>query len=97
MEGQNGQLAGYELSYQRVSGAEGGGQGQVVKGLTVPPQQGQTVVEGLEKWTWYNITMAASTVRGTGPKSQAVLCRTDEDGKHQTESRSSQIISIDCC
>ncbi|XP_030015774.1 receptor-type tyrosine-protein phosphatase S isoform X4 [Sphaeramia orbicularis] len=79
MEGQNGKLAGYELSYQRVSGAQGGGQGQEVKGLTIPPQQGETVVEGLEKWSWYNITMAASTAEGTGPSSPAVLCRTDED------------------
>ncbi|XP_072297386.1 receptor-type tyrosine-protein phosphatase S-like isoform X6 [Eucyclogobius newberryi] len=78
VEEQHGQLAGYELSYQRVSGSDGGGQGQV-KGLTIPPQQGHTEVEGLEKWSWYNITMAASTARGTGPKSAAVLCRTDED------------------
>uniref|UniRef100_A0A4W6EPX6 protein-tyrosine-phosphatase n=1 Tax=Lates calcarifer TaxID=8187 RepID=A0A4W6EPX6_LATCA len=79
MEGQNGELAGYELRYQRVSGAGGGGQGQEVKGLPIPAQKGQTVVEGLEKWSWYNITMAASTTEGTGPSSPAVLCRTDED------------------
>uniref|UniRef100_A0A7N6FCT9 protein-tyrosine-phosphatase n=1 Tax=Anabas testudineus TaxID=64144 RepID=A0A7N6FCT9_ANATE len=79
MEGQNGELAGYELRYQRVSGAGGGGQGQEVKGLPVPAQQGQTLVEGLEKWSWYNITIAASTTEGTGPNSPAVLCRTDED------------------
>eukprot|EP00064_Thunnus_orientalis_P015749 superscaffoldBa00002984_g15808 len=81
MEGQNGELAGYELRYQRVSGAGGGGQGQEVKGLPIPAQQGQTVVEGLEKWSWYNITVAASTAKGIGPNSPAVLCRTDEDGK----------------
>lgn len=79
MEGQNGELAGYELRYQRVSGAGGGGQGQEVKGLPIPARQGQTVVEGLEKWSWYNITMAASTAKGIGPNSPAVLCRTDED------------------
>uniref|UniRef100_A0A673AFX3 protein-tyrosine-phosphatase n=1 Tax=Sphaeramia orbicularis TaxID=375764 RepID=A0A673AFX3_9TELE len=96
MEGQNGKLAGYELSYQRVSGAQGGGQGQEVKGLTIPPQQGETVVEGLEKWSWYNITMAASTAEGTGPSSPAVLCRTDEDGKSESESHRSDLNSIDC-
>uniref|UniRef100_A0AAQ5YHU3 protein-tyrosine-phosphatase n=1 Tax=Amphiprion ocellaris TaxID=80972 RepID=A0AAQ5YHU3_AMPOC len=79
MEGQNGDLAGYELRYQRVSGAGGGGQGLEAKGLPIPAQQGQTVVEGLEKWSWYNISMAASTAEGTGPSSLAVLCRTDED------------------
>ncbi|XP_034470420.1 receptor-type tyrosine-protein phosphatase S-like isoform X7 [Hippoglossus hippoglossus] len=79
IEGQNGELAGYELRYQRVSGAGGRGQGQEVKGLPIPAQQGQTVVEGLEKWSWYNLTVAASTTEGTGPSSPTVLCRTDED------------------
>nr|XP_014267767.2 receptor-type tyrosine-protein phosphatase S isoform X4 [Maylandia zebra] len=79
MEGQNGELAGYELRYQKVSGAGGGGLGPEVKDLPIPAQQGQTVVEGLEKWSWYNITIAASTAEGTGPSSPAVLCRTDED------------------
>lgn len=94
MEGQNGELAGYELRYQRVSGAGGGGQGQEVKGPPISAQQGQTVLEGLEKWSWYNITMAASTAEGTGPNSLAALCRTDEDGK--SESRRSIRNSIDC-
>lgn len=94
MEGQNGELAGYELKYQRVSGAGGGGQGQEMKGLPIPAEQGQTVLEGLEKWSWYNITMAAYTAEGTGPNSPAALCRTDEDGK--SENRRSELISIDC-
>lgn len=92
IEGQNGELAGYELRYQRVSGAAGGGQGLEVKGLPIPALQGQTVVEGLEKWSWYNITMAASTAKGIGPSSPAVLCRTDEDGK----SNRSDLKGIDC-
>lgn len=92
-EGQNGELAGFELRYQRVSGAGGGGQGPEMKGLPIPAQQGQTVLEGLEKWSWYNLTMAASTAEGTGPRSPAVLCRTDEDGK--SESRGSDLTSID--
>ncbi|XP_067330526.1 receptor-type tyrosine-protein phosphatase S-like [Channa argus] len=79
VEGQNGKLAGYELRYQRVFGAGGGGQDQEVKGLPIPDQQGQTLIEGLEKWSWYNITVAASTAEGTGPNSPAMLCRTDED------------------
>lgn len=94
MEGQNGDLAGYELRYQRVSGAGGGEQGQEVKGLPIPAQQGQTVLEGLEKWSWYNITMAAYTAEGSGPDSLAALCRTDEDGK--SERRRSDRHSIDC-
>ncbi|XP_054624648.1 receptor-type tyrosine-protein phosphatase S-like isoform X2 [Dunckerocampus dactyliophorus] len=79
LEGQNGDLAGYELRYRRVSGSGGRGQGQEVNGLPIPAQQGNTLVEGLEKWSWYNITMAASTSEGIGPNSSPVLCRTDED------------------
>lgn len=103
MEGQNGEVAGYELKYQKVSesgrggeggGGGGGGQGQEMKELLITAGQGQTLLEGLEKWSWYNITMAAFTVEGTGPHSPAVLCRTDEDGK--SESCRSDLISIDC-
>ncbi|XP_010784288.1 receptor-type tyrosine-protein phosphatase delta-like [Notothenia coriiceps] len=79
MEGHNGELAGYELRYQRVSGAGGGVQGLEGKGLPIPALQGETLLEGLEKWSWYNISMAAFTAEGTGPKSLSVICRTNED------------------
>ncbi|XP_024908290.1 receptor-type tyrosine-protein phosphatase S isoform X4 [Cynoglossus semilaevis] len=76
---EDGELANYELRYQRIIGAGGEGQGQEVKGRPVPALHGQTMVEGLEKWSWYNVTVAASTEGGTGDKSPTVLCRTDED------------------
>uniref|UniRef100_A0A671YYB1 protein-tyrosine-phosphatase n=1 Tax=Sparus aurata TaxID=8175 RepID=A0A671YYB1_SPAAU len=79
VEGQNGELAGYELRYRRVVGEGGGGQGQEVQGRPIPAQQGQTVLEGLEKWSWYNVSMAAYTAEGPGPESLPALCRTDED------------------
>ncbi|KAM8839370.1 receptor-type tyrosine-protein phosphatase S isoform 2-T2 [Synchiropus picturatus] len=79
LEGLNGELAGYVLRYQRVSEAGVKSQGQEVKGLHIPAQQGQTELEGLDKWSWYNITVAARTSEGAGPDSPAVLCRTDED------------------
>lgn len=82
MEGQKDELAGYELRYQRVTGAGGGGQGQEMKGLPVLAHQGHTIIEGLEKWSWYNISMAASTTEGAGSSSPPLLCRTDEDGKN---------------
>lgn len=81
LEVQNGELAGYELKYQRVSGA-GGGQGQEVTAPPIPAYFEQIVLEGLEKWSWYNVTVAASTAEGTGPTSPTVVCRTDEDGKN---------------
>lgn len=86
MDGRSGELAGYELKYQRVSGAGGGGgggggQGQDRSERRIPAEQGQSVLEGLEKWSWYSISLAAFSVEGTGPSSPAVLCRTDEDGE----------------
>lgn len=84
MDGRSGELAGYELKYQRVSGAGGGGQGQDRSEHRIPAEQAQTVLEGLEKWSWYNISLAAFSAEGTGPSSPAVLCRTDEDGETGT-------------
>lgn len=81
MDGRSGALAGYELKYQRVSGAGGGGQGPDRSQHRIPAEQGQTVLEGLEKWSWYNLTLAAFTVGGSGPSSPSVLCRTAEDGE----------------
>ncbi|TNN78143.1 Receptor-type tyrosine-protein phosphatase S [Liparis tanakae] len=79
IEGQNGELSGYELRYQRVSGAEGGGQGREASGPPVPAQEGQTLLGGLEKWSWYNISVAAFNAEGAGPNSPVVTCRTNED------------------
>ncbi|XP_013888308.1 receptor-type tyrosine-protein phosphatase S isoform X2 [Austrofundulus limnaeus] len=79
LEARNGELAGYELKYQKVSGAGGGGQGLEVTAPPVPAHLEQTVLEGLEKWSWYNMTVAASTAEGAGPTSPTVVCRTDED------------------
>uniref|UniRef100_A0A4W5PR46 protein-tyrosine-phosphatase n=1 Tax=Hucho hucho TaxID=62062 RepID=A0A4W5PR46_9TELE len=79
-ETQNGVLTGYELRYQQVvSGARVEGQGPEVKGPPIPPEQGQVVLEGLEKWTWYRVILAAFTTEGSGPESPALLCRTDDD------------------
>lgn len=75
-------LTGYELRYQQmVSGARVEGQGPEVKGPPIPPEQGQVVLEGLEKWTWYRVILAAFTTEGSGPESPALLCRTDDDGE----------------
>lgn len=71
-----------------------------MKGLPIPTQQGETLPEGLEKWSWCNVTTAAVTAEGAGPKSAAVLCRTDEDGEYlcssKCESCRSDLNSIDC-
>uniref|UniRef100_A0A8C5I341 protein-tyrosine-phosphatase n=1 Tax=Gouania willdenowi TaxID=441366 RepID=A0A8C5I341_GOUWI len=76
---QNGEEAGYELKYQRVSEAEGGGQGLEVKGLLITIEQGRALIEGLEKWSLYNVTITAPSAEGGGAIGSALLCRTDED------------------
>ncbi|KAG7456890.1 hypothetical protein MATL_G00240710 [Megalops atlanticus] len=76
VESQNGPLAGYVVRYQ-VAGAEDGS--EPMEEPAVPPSLEQVLLQGLEKWTQYQITMAAFTTKGPGPDSQPLLCRTDED------------------
>ncbi|KAM6948830.1 receptor-type tyrosine-protein phosphatase S isoform 1-T1 [Aplochiton taeniatus] len=78
-ETQNGALSGYELRCRRVPGAGGGGVGEEVRGSSVPAGGEQATVEGLQKWAWYNVTVAAFTAQGTGPRSPSLACRTAED------------------
>ncbi|XP_072560268.1 receptor-type tyrosine-protein phosphatase S-like isoform X5 [Paramormyrops kingsleyae] len=75
-ESQNGALAGYTVRH-RVAGAEAGG--EPTEEPPVPPTEGQLLLQGLEKWTQYEVTVAAFTNKGPGPESPPLLCRTDED------------------
>lgn len=40
-----------------------------------------SLVEGLEKWTEYQVWVMAHTNVGPGPKSTPVIVRTEEDGR----------------
>lgn len=74
-ESQNGELAGYIVRYAVVgAGAE------VSTEHVELPTSGQILLQRLEKWTMYRVTVAASTSVGPGPESEPLLCRTDEDG-----------------
>ncbi|KAI1891598.1 hypothetical protein AGOR_G00145430 [Albula goreensis] len=77
VESQNGALAGYIVRYQ-VGGAESIS-GEPMEEPAIPPTIDAILLQGLEKWTQYRVTVAASTSKGTGPESQPLLCRTDED------------------
>lgn len=46
----------------------------------IPPTTSQILLESLEKWTEYRITVVAHTEVGPGPESSPVIVRTDEDG-----------------
>ena len=39
------------------------------------------IITGLEEFTYYNVSVGAATVNGTGPFT-SVVERTDSDGKH---------------
>ncbi|XP_035276849.1 receptor-type tyrosine-protein phosphatase S-like isoform X2 [Anguilla anguilla] len=75
-ESQNGALAGYVVHYQ-VAGEEDGA--EAMEKPAVPPTSGEVLLQELEKWTQYRVTVAAFTSKGPGPESQPILCRTDED------------------
>uniref|UniRef100_A0A8D3CLF9 protein-tyrosine-phosphatase n=1 Tax=Scophthalmus maximus TaxID=52904 RepID=A0A8D3CLF9_SCOMX len=77
---QNGVLAGYRVRYQVVGPPESGGDdGETPEEPTVPATEEQVLLQRLEKWTQYHITVSAFTVIGPGPESEPLTCRTDED------------------
>uniref|UniRef100_A0A672PX01 protein-tyrosine-phosphatase n=1 Tax=Sinocyclocheilus grahami TaxID=75366 RepID=A0A672PX01_SINGR len=77
-ESQNGALAGYIVHYA-VVGAGAEVSTEPVEEPAVPPTSSQIQLRQLEKWTFYRVTVAASTSVGPGPESEPLLCRTDED------------------
>uniref|UniRef100_A0A4W6D639 protein-tyrosine-phosphatase n=1 Tax=Lates calcarifer TaxID=8187 RepID=A0A4W6D639_LATCA len=81
LESQNGDLAGYRVRYQVVGPSEGGGgdDGEPAEEPTVPATEEQVLLQRLEKWTQYHVTVSAFTAIGPGPESEPLVCRTDED------------------
>ncbi|XP_047230413.1 receptor-type tyrosine-protein phosphatase S isoform X12 [Girardinichthys multiradiatus] len=77
---QNGDLTGYRVHYQVVGPSEGGSDDtEPMKEPLVPPNEDRALLQQLEKWTQYRITVSASTEVGPGPESEPLICRTDED------------------
>uniref|UniRef100_A0A8C5M382 Receptor-type tyrosine-protein phosphatase S n=1 Tax=Leptobrachium leishanense TaxID=445787 RepID=A0A8C5M382_9ANUR len=74
-ESQNGILAGYSVRYQAMDSEDT----ELKEVKDIPPQTTQNLLEGLEKWTAYRITVVAHTEIGPGPESSPVVIRTDED------------------
>lgn len=69
------------MHYQVVVPSEGVSvDEELTEEATVPASEKQVVLQRLEKWTHYRITVSASTVIGPGPESDPLICRTDEDG-----------------
>ncbi|NXH15845.1 PTPRD phosphatase, partial [Bucco capensis] len=75
VEKQNGIITEYSIKYIGIDGED-------VKPheiLGISSDSTQYLLEQLEKWTEYRISMTAHTDVGPGPESLAVLIRTDED------------------
>ncbi|XP_034045235.1 receptor-type tyrosine-protein phosphatase delta-like isoform X3 [Thalassophryne amazonica] len=74
LEFQNGIITGYAIQY---STTEGNKTSKRVNGI--PPESSPFLLENLEKWTEYGITVQAQTEAGDGPESLQLLIRTEED------------------
>ncbi|XP_072261188.1 receptor-type tyrosine-protein phosphatase S isoform X7 [Pyxicephalus adspersus] len=74
-ESHNGILAGYSVRY----GALDSDDQEVKEVKDIPPETNEILLEALEKWTEYRITVIAHTAVGSGPESSPVVVRTDED------------------
>ncbi|XP_027883903.1 receptor-type tyrosine-protein phosphatase S isoform X10 [Xiphophorus couchianus] len=80
LKSQNGDLTGYRVRYQAVGPSEGASDDtDPMEELPVPPTEERVLLQRLEKWTQYQITVSASTEIGPGPESEPLICRTDED------------------
>lgn len=76
MEKQNGIITEYSIKYTSVDGEDD----KPHEILGIPSDTTKYLLEQLEKWTEYRITVTAHTDVGPGPESFSVLIRTDEDG-----------------
>lgn len=74
-ESQNGVLDGYSIRYRALDSEDT--EPKEVK--DIPPTTNQILLEMLEKWTEYRITVVAHTKVGPGPESSPIIVRTDED------------------
>ncbi|XP_027871953.1 protein tyrosine phosphatase receptor type Db isoform X5 [Xiphophorus couchianus] len=74
LEFQNGIITGYSIQYSTM---EGNKTSKRVDGI--PPGSSPYLLENLEKWTEYGLTVRALTEAGEGPESLQLLIRTEED------------------
>ncbi|XP_076849188.1 receptor-type tyrosine-protein phosphatase delta isoform X18 [Brachyhypopomus gauderio] len=75
LEHQNGIVTKYTIQYTASEGEDTPAQ-QI---LEIPPENSQYLLENLEKWTEYRVTVVAHTDVGAGPESSPQFIRTEED------------------
>lgn len=76
VELQNGIITQYAIQYAATEGEDATTR-QIVN---IPPESTQYLLENLEKWTEYRVTVTAHTDVGAGPESLPQVIRTEEDG-----------------
>nr|XP_034974767.1 receptor-type tyrosine-protein phosphatase S isoform X5 [Zootoca vivipara] len=74
-ESQNGVLNGYSVRYRALDSEDT----EPREVTNIQATTNQILLESLEKWTEYRITVVAHTIVGPGPESSPVIVRTDED------------------
>uniref|UniRef100_A0AAV2KSW1 Receptor-type tyrosine-protein phosphatase S n=1 Tax=Knipowitschia caucasica TaxID=637954 RepID=A0AAV2KSW1_KNICA len=72
---QNGIITKYAVQYTAIDGEDT----TMHQIDNIPPETTQQLLENLEKWTEYRITVSAHTDVGSGPQSLPLLVRTEED------------------
>ncbi|KAM3857686.1 receptor-type tyrosine-protein phosphatase delta [Diretmus argenteus] len=72
---QNGIITKYTVQYAATEGEDTAPR-QV---SDIPPEDSQYLLENLDKWTEYRVTVTAHTDVGAGPESSPQLTRTEED------------------
>ncbi|KAG2466367.1 PTPRF phosphatase, partial [Polypterus senegalus] len=75
VELQNGIITKYSIQYAAIDGEDTSPR-QI---SDLPPETSHYLLEELEKWTEYRVTVSAHTDVGPGPESLPLLLRTDED------------------
>lgn len=76
IELQNGIITRYTIQYAATEGEDTTAH-QI---SSIPPESSHYLLENLDKWTEYRVTVTAHTDVGAGPESLPQLIRTEEDG-----------------
>lgn len=76
VELQNGIITQYAIQYAATEGEDT----TTRQIANIPPESSEYLLENLEKWTEYRVTVTAHTDVGAGPESLPELIRTEEDG-----------------
>ncbi|XP_077445151.1 receptor-type tyrosine-protein phosphatase delta-like isoform X43 [Stigmatopora argus] len=74
-ESQNGVITRYSVQYAATEGEDTTER----RIADIPPESSRYLLEHLEKWTVYHVTVTAHTDAGAGPESTPQLVRTEED------------------